>query len=481
MKLLKKIYILNAIFFASLLMFSINSKVFGVERIEDIKDFNYIPKENYVLIENDRGSFKVDNNGNKYFYYEGVQQYEDILEIIHKDGTKSVYKYEGYYDDYVHYENSNGEELKGVDSNGKYKRPNFLTNQENVHWKLGTNNYATIEFLGIEKKIPVTIAESPVKAIKYIPLSNVSHTKNANAATNGTDRIVVTYEGTERRIGDKLEVEYKDGTKKTYTYKEIDKEWESDGELHSYFNEDFYDSENNIIESEVYINTSPYTWKIGKDNYLIVRFLGAEYKVPMEVVEDDHRYIKLNHNDGNIIHQCAFCGRTYFPKTMKLSSTSFKYNGKVHRPTVILKNGKGKTVSKSNYTIKYSNKNSKKVGEYTITIKFKGDYKGTKILTYKIKPKGVTVKKVSASKKAFKVNWYKNTTQTTGYEIQYSTNSKFKSENTTVNVKSNKTSSKTVKNLKKNKKYYVRMRTYKKVNGKKYYSSWSKTLKVKTK
>ena len=214
---------------------------------------------------------------------------------------------------------------------------------------------------------------------------------------------------------------------------------------------------------------------------MYVRFLGVEYRVPIEIVEDEHKYVALKSKDGNITYECAFCGRTYFPKTMKLSSTSFKYNGKVHRPTVILKNGKGKTVSKSNYTIKYSNKNSKKVGEYTITIKFKGDYKGTKILTYKIKPKGATIKKVTANKKAFKVNWYKNTTQTTGYEILYSTNSKFKSGNKTINIKSNKTTSKTVKNLKKNKKYYVKIRTYKTVKGKKIYSSWSKVLKVKTK
>ena len=41
-----------------LCVFCFKSTVLGVEKIEDIKDFNYIPKENYVLIENDKGSFK---------------------------------------------------------------------------------------------------------------------------------------------------------------------------------------------------------------------------------------------------------------------------------------------------------------------------------------------------------------------------------------------------------------------------------------
>ena len=280
-------------------------------------------------------------------------------------------------------------------------------------------------------------------------------------------------------MGDILEVEYKDNTKKTYRYRELFGE-DVDGHEVT-LGEGFYDENKNRIESTVRFYNYPDPFKIGKDNYMIVRFLGVECKVPVEVVEDTHLYKDEESKDGSITYKCIFCGRTYFPKTMKLSSTSFKYNGKVHVPTVILKNGKGKTVSKSNYTIKYSNKNSKKVGEYTITIKFKGDYKGTKVFTYKIKPKGATIRKVAANKKAFKINWYKNTTQTTGYEIQYSTNSKFKSGNKTVNVKSNKTTSKKIKNLKKKQKYYVRIRTYKTIKGNKIYSSWSKTLKVKTK
>lgn len=51
----------------------------------------------------------------------------------------------------------------------------------------------------------------------------------------------------------------------------------------------------------------------------------------------------------------------------------------------------------------------------------------------------------------------------------------------TVNIKKNKTISYTAKKLKGNKKYYVQIRTYKKVGGKTYYSSWSGSKTVKTK
>ena len=65
-----------------------------------------------------------------------------------------------------------------------------------------------------------------------------------------------------------------------------------------------------------------------------------------------------------------------------------------------------------------------------------------------------------------------------GYEIQLATDKKFKKNKKTVTIKKQKT---TVKKLKAKKKYYVRVRTYKIVNGKKVYSSWSKIKSVKTK
>ncbi|MBR3738652.1 MAG: calcineurin-like phosphoesterase, partial [Eubacterium sp.] len=84
------------------------------------------------------------------------------------------------------------------------------------------------------------------------------------------------------------------------------------------------------------------------------------------------------------------------------------------------------------------------------------------------------------AKKAFTVKWKKYTTQTTGSQIQYSTSSKFASAKTGT-VSKNTTTSKKITKLKAKKTYYVRIRTYKTVSGKKYYSSWSSSKKIKTK
>lgn len=88
--------------------------------------------------------------------------------------------------------------------------------------------------------------------------------------------------------------------------------------------------------------------------------------------------------------------------------------------------------------------------------------KVTKVTNVKGKKAKVTVKKASSI---------------SGYQIQYGTKKNFKGAKS---VKTTATT-KTLTKLAKNKKYYVRVRTYKVVNGKTYYSSWSgsKTVTIK--
>lgn len=83
----------------------------------------------------------------------------------------------------------------------------------------------------------------------------------------------------------------------------------------------------------------------------------------------------------------------------------------------------------------------------------------------------------NSSRKKMTVKWKRNT-KATGYQIQYSTSSSFKSYKTTT-VSKNSTLSKTISSLSKGKRYYVRIRSYKTVSNKKYYSAWSAIKNVK--
>ena len=170
------------------------------------------------------------------------------------------------------------------------------------------------------------------------------------------------------------------------------------------------------------------------------------------------------------------------PKSITLSNTRYIYNGKVQKPQITVKNAKGEVIK--GYTVKYAG-NCKNVGKYKVTLTFKGDYNGTKTKTFKIAPKSVTVKSLKAAKKRFDVKWSKQTTQVTGYQVQYSTDKNFVKAVKNKKITKNSVVTKTVKNLKSKKVYYVRVRTYTtiKYNGEQMnlHSDWSKVKKVTVK
>ncbi len=192
-----------------------------------------------------------------------------------------------------------------------------------------------------------------------------------------------------------------------------------------------------------------------------------------------------NTKDGKIVKKCA-CGAkstTTIKKvsTVKLSTTKYTYDGKVKSPTLTVKDSAGKALVKgTDYTVTTPS-GRKNVGKYTYKITFKGNYSGTKSLSFVINPKNTSISKLTATKGGFKATIKKYTTQTTGYQIQIATDSGFTKGIKSYTVTSNSTVSKKITKLTGGKKYYVRIRTYKTVSGTKYYSSWSVKKYVTTK
>lgn len=164
--------------------------------------------------------------------------------------------------------------------------------------------------------------------------------------------------------------------------------------------------------------------------------------------------------------------------SVKLSTSTYTYNGKVKTPSVKVSIN-GTVLTKDNYSVSYG-KGRKNVGKYTVKVTLKNDYAGSKTVSFKINPPKSAVKKLKKGKKSFTVYVKKQSKQTSGYQVQYSTSKKFKSPKAK-NLTSYKKTTLKVKKLKKHKKYYVRVRTYKKVGKAKYYSSWSSAKSVKTK
>ncbi len=186
---------------------------------------------------------------------------------------------------------------------------------------------------------------------------------------------------------------------------------------------------------------------------------------------------------GEVTGTCSVCGETevlrviYRPKTYTLSQNKFTYNGKAKTPSVTVTDAKGEIIDPENYTVTYSN--NKQIGAGKVKIAFSGDYSGTKTVKFKILPKKTAIKKLTAGNQAFKATW-KQIKTGDGYQIQYATNSKFKSAKT-ISINDASVTAKTVKKLLSEKTYFIRIRTSKVVGTKTYYSDWSKTYKIKTK
>ncbi|MBR1751142.1 MAG: leucine-rich repeat protein [Ruminococcus sp.] len=163
-----------------------------------------------------------------------------------------------------------------------------------------------------------------------------------------------------------------------------------------------------------------------------------------------------------------------------LSKTSYTYSGKAKKPAVTVKLGKTTLKKGTDYTVTY--KNNTKVGKATVTINGIGAYEGKISKAFKINPKSTTVKKVTSPKKKQLKVTYKKIAGVTGYQVTYSTSKKFAASKTkTAAVKGAAKTSKTIKSLRSGKTYYIKIRAYKTVSGKKYYSAYTKAKKIKIK
>ena len=248
--------------------------------------------------------------------------------------------------------------------------------------------------------------------------------------------------------------------------------------------------------------------------------------------------------------------------TLKLSQTSYTYNGKARKPAVTLLSN-GKVVAAEHYKVSYQN--NKQIGTATVTVTGIGGYEGSIKKKFTIKAGIASLYKLTNDANGIKITWkqvtaatgyrlyrqtgngkwktvktigkgttlnwtdkkvtdctmyryrlrplygrivgdYKNTktfwrisapvitrlrkqsatsltvtwkknTKLSGYRIQYAAAKNFRGYKA-IEVKSAKTAQQVIKKLSKKKRYYVRMRAYKTINGNPTWSAWSATRAV---
>ena len=187
----------------------------------------------------------------------------------------------------------------------------------------------------------------------------------------------------------------------------------------------------------------------GLNNYFVNANMHFNY-VPeiTDVCEHEYARTKLVKptctKGGYSIFTCSKCGDTYKGAVTKITGHSWN-NGAITKQPTFSKSG----------TKTYTCKACKITRTETVA-----------------KLVSPSITKVTRGKKSVTVT-YKKAPTVAGYQLQYSTDPFFKTKCKTVTIKGTDSTKKTIKKLKSNTIYRVRVRAYKTINGKKVYSKWS--------
>lgn len=151
--------------------------------------------------------------------------------------------------------------------------------------------------------------------------------------------------------------------------------------------------------------------------------------------------------------------------------------------------GKGKLTYKSSST-KLATVNTKgtvtgkRAGKVTVTVtagETKNYKKAVQKVTVYVTPQKMGTAALSSKQKGKLTVKWKKLAGVSGYELEYSTSSKFTVSTTKKVVLKSSASTKTISKLKAGKKYYVRIRAYKSMGGKKYYGAFGKASVITVK
>ncbi len=236
------------------------------------------------------------------------------------------------------------------------------------------------------------------------------------------------------------------------------------------------------VEPTEFRTTAKDQSKLDTLNGLTFSYKGETYTLKNEIVLSPYAYCYVNYvqdystnkTSGKTITQTAYVsGVTEYDYQMMLNSREVTLSDKAKQYLDV--DYDGSSYGKIKISVKSAAIPADSKDCYIILSGKNGSktYKTKIIIRYR-----PTVS-LSAKSKALSVSWGK-APAVSGYQIKYSTSSKFSSSKT-VTVSNKDTTSKTISSLKSKKTYYVRVRAYKTVSGKKVYTNWSTTKKAKTK
>lgn len=210
---------------------------------------------NRTYIENYNGEYEYNTDGAFFYYYTSTPS-DAVIKIVYKDGTSETANVGSYINGY---------------------KVNWNSEQYLAPWVLGTENQSTIEYLGAEVNLPITVVKNTVKSIEVVS-GKITCYENADGHYNtyydGETGNYVEYFYYDYLIPDEITIKitYTDDTTKTVGVND-----EVDG-----------------VEFEVDSNQEEAPWTLGDDNAAIVSYLGVTAEIPVSIVENSVESLVIN-------------------------------------------------------------------------------------------------------------------------------------------------------------------------------------------
>lgn len=232
-------------------------------------------------IENCDGSYNTRYNPNtgseeRYFNYNFYP--EATIKVNYKNGSsKTVGLYE-YLDGYT---------------------VSCRDDQYENHWKVGSDNYYTVTYLGHSVSVPVTIEPSPIESIKVISgtskrlIENVDGWEATCYPSTGAAETFFYYDYDGKDVSDAvIQINYTNGTFKTAHIG------------------DYVDGFRIDVSDDQYNNH----WKLGSDNYVTVSYMGKETKLPITVIANPVDHIEVISAPSRVYYYGDEAFGDYYPE-----------------------------------------------------------------------------------------------------------------------------------------------------------------------
>lgn len=245
-----------------------------------ISSIEYIPVNDVEYIENTNGRLYYNENNEEFYSYDlPYFTVGDILKITDKNGSSVEYEYIGWqYDDECSY----FESQDGVRINADFV--NRFDDQYTNHWKIGADNYYTVEYFGFSCNVPVAIVENPYSEIIYTPVNGryeLMEGVNGYYMTDDDGVSHFNYEF-EFEIGDKITLVSKDGGTEDYIYNDSGCEsWD-----YYYYGAYFENENGDTIYVSVFADQIENYWSVGNEYVLQIECCGLKTTTDVSIIEN---------------------------------------------------------------------------------------------------------------------------------------------------------------------------------------------------